>query len=184
MRSFTLHRPLKFLIAIPMLLAMAAAALPTPEGPKERALRATVNKFMNEYIAAWKKLDVNAAAKVFETYTLATYTAKDSREDKPVSRKDILATYAQQVRSISKLVGFKAQITKLSVSGGKGMVQIRYMMKATGGFNNPDGKEHMFESLRTSDWVWTSTPKGWRGVSSVTAVNQILLDGKPIKGNP
>lgn len=184
MRRLTPHSPYRHFPAICLVLMLAGSTFAAPEGPKEKALRATVNRFMAEYIAAWKKLDVDAAARVFEKYTLPTYTAKDAQEGKPVSRKDILATYAQQVRSISKLVGFKAEITKLTVSGQKGLVQIRYMMKAKGGFNNPDRKEHLFESLRTSDWVWTSTPKGWRGVSSVTAVNQIRLDGKLVKGNP
>lgn len=184
MRRYSFQIGLRLIFGSFLALALTNASFAEPEGAKEKALRATVQKFMNDYIAAWKKLDVDAAAKVFETYTLPTYTAKDSKEGKAASRKDILATYAQQVRSISKLIGFKGEITQLSVSGKKGKVQIRYAMKASGNFNNPDRMEHVFETLRTSDSVWVLTPKGWREESSITAVNQILLDGKLVKGNP
>jgi hypothetical protein len=153
-------------------MSMLAGAIDDPA-----AVRASIQKEMNGYVAAMKKKDT----KLVEKFILANFSADfkdtDSRGNVRTREQtlELMKANIAQLKSIDKM-DFK--ITSIKVAGDKATTSEHMVLEAT-----VPGEGAKTSKLSVdSTWTGSYVKKGakWLCTASKTIKEKVLLDGKPI----
>lgn len=161
-----------------MLLLVSGGALPA-RFDNETQVRKAVQSALDRFVAAWKKLDVKTASKVFNEITTADFVGTDVATGAIFSKPQILYTYGERIQKIRKVLLYDAKIESVKVTGDKAKVKLGYHLKTK--VPEKGRLDHTMEIWQTSESTWVKTKSGWKMKASATKLVKGFMDGEPIK---
>lgn len=170
---------MRLVMKLTILAVMIATAAPTVfAGDSASALKKELQKGMNSYAAAFKKMDVAAVEKIIRKYFAPDFYQTDANGNKS-TLEDWINQTKQHMKMTKKVESIAVTVHTLKLSGDS--ASTTESMKAALIIVNPNDPSKTARLSVDANWqaIYKKVNGKWMAMSAKATGEKFLLNGKP-----